>query len=102
MNKHCVPCHTLSPLPKVQIDQELKKLDGWQLTEKGTIQKSFKFSKYREAVNFANKVADLSEKEDHHPHILIKYWTVQVDLTTYAQKGLTDNDFILAAKIDQL
>ncbi len=72
------------------------------LTE-GTIEKEFKFKDFKEAVEFVNKVADAAELENHHPNILLHDWNkVKLTLTTHAVKGLSEKDFALALKIDEI
>ena len=83
----------------------LSELDDWTIVDNEGIdqlEKSFKFSSYAESVNFTNKVADLAEKEDHHPKIVLEYGNVKVSWWSHKIKGLHKNDFICAAKTDQL
>ena len=79
----------------------MKKIDGWT-TDNKKISKTFKFADFKEAMKFVNKVADLAENEGHHPDINISYNKVEIILWTHAIGGLSTNDFIVAAKIDQL
>ena len=76
---------------------------GWGILENKRIYRDFKFKDFVEAITFVNKVAELAESENHHPDILIHdYRKVKVELTTHAIAGLSENDFILAAKINHL
>lgn len=77
---------------------------GWILVRDGThkITRQFKFKDFKQALIFVNKVADLANSEDHHPDIKIVYNKVQLDLFTHAVGGLSENDFIMAAKINKL
>ncbi|MDO8582924.1 MAG: 4a-hydroxytetrahydrobiopterin dehydratase [bacterium] len=107
--KHCVPCEGgIPPLPDNKEDEMLKQVQhdngGWILLRDGThkITRQFKFSDFKEAMVFVNKVADLANSEDHHPDIKIVYSKVQLDLFTHAVGGLSENDFIMAAKIDEI
>ncbi len=77
---------------------------GWVLIRDGAhkIRRQFKFKNFREAISFINKVAEIAEKEGHHPDIYIFYNKVQLDLFTHAVGGLSENDFIMAAKINAL
>jgi 4a-hydroxytetrahydrobiopterin dehydratase len=79
----------------------LKKLDGWTLwPDAKTISKSFTFKNFATAFAFAAKIADHAEAEGHHPDLLISWGRVEVELSTHSIGGLSENDFILAAKID--
>ena len=103
--KKCVPCESGDPpLPDGKEDKLIKEVSGWQLLRDGThmIRRQFKFKDFVEAMKFINKVADLAENEGHHPDIKIVYNRVNLDLFTHAVGGLSENDFIMAAKIDTL
>ena len=79
----------------------LKEIPGWEiLEEERKIKREFKFKDFRSAMAFANKVADLAEAEQHHPNFYIFYNRVTLELWTHAIGGLSENDFIMAAKID--
>lgn len=103
-NKHCVPCEGGSkPLERPQIEEHIKILtSSWQVIDSARLQQKFKFKNFREAMLFVNKVADLAESEGHHPDIKISYNRVTIDLSTNAIKGLSENDFIMASKIEKL
>ncbi len=79
----------------------LKKLPEWEL-EKKHIERTFEFDDFSEAIEFVNGVAEISEEEDHHPEIDIRYSKVKLSLSTHSEGGLTDMDFELAEKIDTL
>lgn len=79
----------------------MAQLNDWELSEK-QIQKDFRFKDFTEAMRFVNQVAELSESEGHHPDIQISWNRVTLSLTTHAIGGLSENDFILASKIDRL
>jgi len=101
--KKCVPCEGgTPPLQGEKIQEYLKEVEGWELENEKLIKKTFKFKKFRESINFVNRVANLAEKENHHPDIHIRYIRVTFELTTHAIKGLSENDFIMASKIDLL
>lgn len=99
----CVPCKgDTPPLSKDLIVQYLKEIKDWELKEVA-IEKTFVFKDFDEAIVFTNKVAQIANEEDHHPNIFIHgYKYVTVTLTTHVARGLTKNDFIVAAKIDDL
>jgi 4a-hydroxytetrahydrobiopterin dehydratase len=81
----------------------LKDIPEWMLwPDASTISRSFKFKNFKEAFAFATKVAALAEEEGHHPDLLISWGRVEIELSTHAINGLSENDFILAAKIDKL
>ncbi len=103
-SKECVPCR--GGIPPLELD-EARKLQastpGWSLSEEGTrISRTFQFKDFLEAMKFVNDVAEVAERQGHHPDISI-HWN-QVDLLLYTHKinGLHENDFILAARIDRL
>ncbi|GBD04021.1 Putative pterin-4-alpha-carbinolamine dehydratase [bacterium HR19] len=105
--RRCVPCEGgVLPLSDEEEEKFIKEVDGWELIrEEGKphrIKKRFKFKDFKEAIRFVNKVAEIAEQEGHHPDIHIFYNVVEVELWTHAIKGLHENDFILAAKIDKL
>ncbi len=100
--KQCVPCEGNIPvLNKADTERFLGELEGWMLSEKGhAIEKDLVFKNFDKAMDFVNMVADLAEQEGHHPDMQISYNKVHLLLTTHAIGGLSENDFILAAKID--
>jgi len=103
-DKHCVPCESgTKPLSIAQAKELLKQVGGWALGEDGKwIIKQFKLADFAEAMGFANKITPIAEREGHHPDLHISYGKVVVELSTHAIKGLSENDFILAAKINAL
>lgn len=98
----CSPCtERTASLTESQIHRFLEELVGW--SKKGlTIEKTYVFKDFKNAMAFVNQVAVLAEQEDHHPDIVVNYNKVILTLWTHVVKGLTDNDFILAAKIDAI
>lgn len=74
---------------------------GWEM-EEDAIKRKFKFKDFKAAMTFVNRVAEIAESENHHPDIKISYNKVKIKLSTHAIKGLSENDFIVAAKIDKL
>ena len=84
------------------IHERLQELLGWEMEDYTSIYKEFKFKDFKEAMRFVNKVADLAEKEGHHPDITVNYSKVRLMLWTHAIGGLSENDFILAAKNDEI
>ena len=102
--KKCIPCEgNASPL----LPQEVAKLEaqvaGWIVSDDGKmISKEFVFEDFDENMQFVNMVAEIAETEGHHPDLHIFYNKLKVDLTTHAIKGLSENDFIIASKIDEI
>lgn len=102
-DKHCLPCRGgVLPLTLEQAQEYLKQVVGWELIEGRKITKEFKFAKYLDGVTFAQKVGELAEQEGHHPNIHVFYKKVRIEIWTHKIDGLTESDFILAAKIDDL
>ena len=103
--KHCVPCEGgIPPLTDEEEDSYLKETPTWTLIREGThkLTKEFKFKDFKEAMIFLNKVADIANEEDHHPNMHVYYNKVMLELYTHAINGLHENDFIVAAKVDDL
>ena len=100
----CVPCRGgVPPLIDAEIDELLPQVTGWKLAEAcgvKRIQREFTFPDFRTAMNFAIRVGDLAEREQHHPDIHLSWGKVMVETWTHKISGLHQNDFILAAKID--
>ena len=100
--KKCKPCEGgMPPLPQNEIKALLKQLDGWTQQDQ-VIGKTFDFKNYYQTMAFVNAVAWLSHREDHHPDMNVGYNTCHVQYTTHAVDGLSENDFICAAKVDAL
>lgn len=103
LKKKCIPCEKkgIKPFTKEEAEDYLAQIDGWTLDEKGeVISKEYKFQDFIGAINFVNLVADIAEMEGHHPDIHVFYNKITLDLSTHSVGGLSENDFILAAKID--
>lgn len=100
--KNCKPCEGGVPaLSKDEANAQLRKLDGWKI-ENGRLVKSFKFKDYYQTMSFVNATAWISNKENHHPDLEVAYSECKVTFITHAIDGLSENDFICAAKIDAL
>lgn len=102
--KKCVPCEGgTKPLSPEKARELLMQIPGWTLaTDSKIISREFTFKNFMDAMEFVSQVADIAEMEDHHPDIHIFYNRVRLDLSTHAIKGLSENDFIIAAKINEL
>lgn len=104
ISKKCVPCEGgAEPLPSAEAEELLSHVKDWKFTDGKKIEKDFTFKNFKEAMRFVNKVADLAEIEGHHPDIILYGWNkVRLELSTHTIGGLSENDFILAAKIDTI
>ena len=105
--KKCKPCEGGIPALDIsEIHKYQKKIDGWEVKsdEKKIyfLEKEFKFKNFLNSQKFINEVSKISENEGHHPDILFGWGYAQIKITTHAIEGLSENDFILAAKIDQI
>lgn len=102
VRSRCKPCEGgVAPLKAEEARNLLGQLEDWQLQE-ASIAKTYTFKNHYQAVAFANAVAWISHREDHHPDMAVGYNTVRVGYTTHAIGGLSVNDFICAAKVDAL
>jgi|SRR3989344_1279174 len=115
-SKHCVPCEGgMPPMPRAQAEELLGQVFGWELVDAPPsrkasegqvgvlkIEKNFKFKNFEEALEFVNKVGRIAEKEGHHPDISFGWGRAKITLYTHAVAGLSENDFILAAKINKI
>ena len=100
--RKCKPCEGgVAPLKATETENLLKQLKGWAL-EGSTIAKTYSFKNYYQTMAFVNAAAWISHREDHHPDMAVGYNTCRVSYTTHAINGLSENDFICAAKIDAL
>ena len=103
--KHCVPCEGgACPLPLRETKTFLAQVNpAWQVKDAKAIERTFTFKDFLGAVAFINQVADIAEKEGHHPDMNLHGWNkVTLNLSTHAIGGLSENDFILASKVDEL
>ena len=103
---HCIPCEGgVKPFTKARAKEYLKMTRDWKLLSGKPMQilREFTFKNFKEALNFVNKVGKLAESEGHHPDILLhSYKKVTITLYTHIIKGLSENDFIMAVKINQI
>lgn len=103
--KHCAPCKGgMPPLSDAEEDAYMLQAPDWTLEKSGMhkISKEFSFKSYLDGLRFAQGAGELAETENHHPVMIVKYKRVLVELSTHAVQGLSENDFIMAAKIDGL
>jgi len=102
-SKTCVPCRGgVPPLKGEELAALKEQVSSWQVVEEHHLTKSFEFSDFRQALVFVNKVGELAEEQGHHPDITLAWGKVGVTIWTHKIDGLTESDFILAAKIDRL
>jgi len=107
LNKKCVPCEgRILPFDINEIHKYQKKVDGWDVKENEKkiyfLEKKFTFKNFINSHHFINKVGRISEEEGHHPDIFFGWGYAKITISTHAIKGLSENDFILAAKIDHI
>ncbi len=107
IDKKCKPCEGgIIPFDISEIHKYQKKVDGWDIIKKNDeifyLEKKFEFKNFLESQKFTNEVGRISEIENHHPDILYGWGYAKITITTHAIKGLSENDFILAAKIDKI
>jgi 4a-hydroxytetrahydrobiopterin dehydratase len=102
--KKCIPCR--KGIPVLQGDQLLRLHDqlegGWHIIDEHHLEKIYPFRDFREALAFVNKVGEIAEQEGHHPDIHLSYGKVKIQLWTHKIDGLSESDFILAAKCDEI
>ena len=101
--KHCVPCKGgTPPLAGPELDKLSAQLPDWKVMEGHHLERAYKFPDFVTALAFVNKIGDVAEREGHHPDLTLGWGRVGVVTYTHSIKGLSESDFILAAKIDQL
>ena len=106
-DKKCKPCEGgVIPFDISEIHKYQKKVDGWNIIKSDKdiffLEKNFNFKNFKESQIFINNVGKISEEEEHHPDIIFGWGYAKIKITTHAIEGLSENDFILAAKIDQI
>lgn len=102
LQKKCIPCEEITQaLPQETIKTLLNELSEWKQNNQ-KIEKSFCFKDFVHLMSFVNKMADLAETQNHHPDFFVSYNLLHISLSTHKIKGLSENDFILATKIDEL
>jgi 4a-hydroxytetrahydrobiopterin dehydratase len=102
-SRECIPCKGgVPPLTAEQVRPLLAQLDGWGTEKDHHLVRSFPFPDFKTALTFVNRVGELAEREGHHPDIYLAWGMVRVEIWTHKVNGLTESDFVLAAKIDRL
>jgi 4a-hydroxytetrahydrobiopterin dehydratase len=102
--QHCIPCQGGTPsLKGARVDELLDQIDtGWRVVDSHHLERRFKFKDFRGALDFTNQIGELAEEQGHHPDIGLGWGRVDLKIWTHKIDGLTESDFILAAKIDHL
>jgi len=102
--KECVPCRgEVPPLKGAQLANVASELNGgWQIIKEHHLEKEYKFKDFRQALDFTNQVGELAESQGHHPDIFLAWGKVKLTIWTHKIDGLTESDFVLAAKADKL
>ncbi len=99
--KECVPCKGgVPPLPKDKTDELLRELDGWSIEQEYHLTKTFRLPDFAAALEFVNRVGAIAEQQNHHPDVYLAWGIVRLEVWTHKIKGLTESDFIYAAKTD--
>ena len=99
----CVPCRGgVPPLHGPEIQQLLAQLEGWQVVNEHHLLKTYGFENFRASLEFVNRIGELAEQQGHHPDICFGWGKAEVKIWTHKIDGLTESDFVLAAKIDKL
>jgi 4a-hydroxytetrahydrobiopterin dehydratase len=102
-DKTCVPCRGgVAPLKGAEFEELSRQVPDWEVVEEHHLRREFRFGNFREALDFVNRVGELAEEQAHHPDIDFGWGRAAVTIFTHKIDGLTESDFILAAKIDRL
>lgn len=102
-DKECVPCRgTVPPLKGAALERIHKDVPDWTVSNQHDLHREFRFPDFKQALAFVNRIGDIAEQEGHHPEILLGWGKVGITLWTHKINGLSESDFILAAKIDRL
>lgn len=102
-SRECVPCRGgVPPMSGEEIKKFLGELQGWEVEGSHHLKKGYEFKNFREALSFVNRVGELAEEQGHHPDISFGWGRAEITIWTHKIDGLTESDFILAAKIDRL
>lgn len=101
--KTCIPCRGgVPPLNSTEIQKFLTELKGWEVINQHHLTKTYKFKDFKTALDFVNRVGAMAEEQGHHPDVSLAWGKVQIDVWTHKIDGLTESDFIFAAKCDPL
>ncbi len=102
-DKTCVPCRGgVPPLTGSELNALLKNIPNWSVINEHHLHREYRFPDFKQALDFVNRVGAVAEEQGHHPDMLLAWGKVEVTLWTHKINGLTESDFIMAAKIDRL
>jgi len=102
-DKECVPCRGGTPALKgKELEALHKSIPEWTVVDEHHIQREYKFENFQKALDFVNRVGSVAEEQGHHPDILLGWGKAEITLWTHKINGLTESDFIMAAKIDRV
>jgi 4a-hydroxytetrahydrobiopterin dehydratase len=102
-SRTCVPCRGgTPPLRGEELDEFRRQVPEWEVVEDHHLRRRFRFKNFREALGFVNRVGELAEEQEHHPDVSLGWGYAEVTVFTHKIDGLTESDFILAAKISEL
>lgn len=102
-DKKCVPCRGgTPPLHGAELEKLHASVPDWKVVDERQVQRDFRFPDFKQALEFVNRVGAVAEEQGHHPDILLAWGKVGITLWTHKINGLTESDFIMAAKIDRL
>ena|SRR5205085_7547836 len=102
-SKQCVPCRGgVPPLEGPEISRLLEQVNRWEVVNNHHLRKNYRFENFRDTQQFVNRVGDVAEEQGHHPDICFGWGKAEITIWTHKIDGLTESDFILAAKIDEL
>jgi 4a-hydroxytetrahydrobiopterin dehydratase len=102
-SENCVPCRGgVPPLKGKELTEILKEVPQWKAADEHHIIRTFTFPDFKQALDFVNRVGEVAESQGHHPDILLAWGKAEITLWTHKIDGLTQSDFIMAAKIDRL
>ena len=101
--KTCIPCRGgVPPLPEAEARELLAQVSGWELIDNHHLRKTYRFPDFKQALAFVDRVGALAEEQKHHPDITLAWGKVVLEIWTHKINGLTESDFIFAAKCDEL
>ena len=101
--RQCVPCRGgVPPMIAEEIEKLLPEVEGWRVINQHHLQKNYQFKNFRETLQFVNTIGELAEQQGHHPDICFGWGKADISIWTHKIDGLTESDFVLAAKIDKI
>jgi len=102
-DRHCVPCKSGTPALKgAELERYASEVPGWTVVGEHHLSRSFKFPDFKQALEFVNRAGAIAEEEGHHPNLALTWGRADVEIYTHSIDGLTESDFVLAAKIGRL